>query len=234
MKRTLEPEVMDTAEDAEEYDAMDFTETDTRFAEAAATLLGEARGARVIDIGTGPARIPLIFLSQRPDCSVLAVDMAEEMLRVAARNIDAAGLSHACQVARMDAKALDVPPGSFDLVMSNSIAHHIPEPLDLFREITRVAGRHGAVLVRDLLRPESQDAAWAIVHRVAAGDSERQKRLFFDSLCAALTLDEVRGMVSAAGLEGAAVVQSSDRHWSVERPRRGDAPVTFTRLARPW
>jgi ubiquinone/menaquinone biosynthesis C-methylase UbiE len=219
MKRTLEPEVMDTADDAEEYDAMDFTETDTRFAEVATALLGEAPGARALDIGTGTAKIPLLFLSRRPGCSVLAVDMAEQMLRVAARNIEAAGLSHACRIARMDAKALDVPPASFDLVMSNSIAHHIPEPLDLFREIARVAGRDGAVLVRDLLRPDTEDAAWAIVRRVAAGDSERQQRLFFDSLCAALTLDEVRAMVSAAGLEGAAVVQSSDRHWSVERQR---------------
>jgi ubiquinone/menaquinone biosynthesis C-methylase UbiE len=151
---------------------------------------------------------------------MLAVDMADQMLRVAALNLANAGLAQACALARMDAKALDVAAASFDLVMSNSIAHHIPEPLGLFREIARVAGTEGAVLVRDLIRPESQEAAWAIVNREAPDDSARQKQLFFDSLCAALTLDEVREMVSAAALEGAEVVQSSDRHWSVERPRR--------------
>jgi ubiquinone/menaquinone biosynthesis C-methylase UbiE len=220
MNRTLEPEVMDTAEDAEEYDAMDFSETDTQFAESAVALLGEARGGRALDIGTGTAKIPILFLARRPDHTMLAVDMADQMLRVAAQNLAAAGLERSCTLARMDAKALDAPPASFDLVMSNSIAHHIPEPLGLFREIARVAGPGGAVLVRDLIRPESQEAAWAIVNRVAPGDTERQKQLFFDSLCAALTLDEVREMVSTAGLEGAQVVQSSDRHWSVERPRR--------------
>lgn len=220
MHRTLEPEVMDTVEDAEEYDAMDFSGTDTLFAETAAALIGEARGGRALDIGTGTAKIPILLLARRPDMTVLAVDMADEMLRVAARNLETAGLTRACTLARMDAKALDTPPASFDLVMSNSIAHHIPEPLDLFREIARVTKPDGAILVRDLLRPESQDAAWAIVNRVAAGDSARQKQLFFDSLCAALTLEEVREMVATAGLSGARVVQSSDRHWSVERSRR--------------
>jgi ubiquinone/menaquinone biosynthesis C-methylase UbiE len=220
MRRTLEPEVMDTTEDAEEYDAMDFTASDTQFAEAAAALLGEARGGRALDIGTGTAKIPVLLLARRPDLQVLAVDMADQMLRVAARNLAAAGLDKACSLARMDAKALDVPPASFDLVMSNSLAHHVPEPLEFFREIARVARPEGAILVRDLIRPESEEAAWAIVNRVAPDDSARQKQLFFDSLCAALTLDEVSAMVAEAGIEGARVAQSSDRHWSVERPRR--------------
>jgi ubiquinone/menaquinone biosynthesis C-methylase UbiE len=220
MRRTLEPEVMDTTEDAEEYDAMDFTASDTQFAEAAAALLGEAPGGRALDIGTGTAKIPVLLLARRPDLQVLAVDMADQMLRVAARNLAAAGLDKACSLARMDAKALDVPPASFDLVMSNSLAHHVPEPLEFFREIARVARPEGAILVRDLIRPESEEEAWAIVNRVAPDDSARQKQLFFDSLCAALTLDEVSAMVAEAGIEGARVAQSSDRHWSVERPRR--------------
>jgi ubiquinone/menaquinone biosynthesis C-methylase UbiE len=220
MDRTLEPEVMDTADDAEDYDAMDFQETDTRFAEDAAALLGEGRGGRVLDVGTGTAKIPVLLLARRPDLTVLAVDMSEQMLRVAAKNIAAAGLEQACTLVRMDAKALGAPPASFDLVVSNSLAHHVPEPLGFFREIARVAGPEGAVLVRDLIRPLSREAAWAIVNRLAPGDTERQKQLFFDSLCAALTLDEVRAMVAAAGLEGASVEQTSDRHWSVARPRR--------------
>lgn len=219
MKRTLEPEIMDTVDDAEEYDAMDFSQTDTQFAERAVALLGVTQAGRALDIGTGTAKIPILFLARCPCSHVVAVDMADQMLRVAAHNVAAAGFAQACTLAKMDAKALDVPDASFDLVLSNSIAHHIPEPLALFREIARVAGPHGAVLVRDLIRPESPESAWALVNRLAAGDSERQRKLFFDSLCAALTFDEVREMVSAAGLSGATVTQSSDRHWSVERAR---------------
>lgn len=217
MQRTLEPEFMDTHEDAEEYDAMDFRETDTQFAETAASLLGVEPGGKVLDIGTGPAKIPVLLLSRRPDLHVLATDMAKHMIRVAERNVAAAGLAQSCTVVLMDGKALDLLPATFDLVMSNSLAHHVADPLTLFREIARVAKPEGAVLVRDLIRPESQEAAWAIVNRVAAHDTARQKQLFFDSLCAALTLDEVRELVVASGLNSARVVQSSDRHWSVER-----------------
>lgn len=218
MRRTLEPEVMDTADDAEEYDAMDFSEPDSRFAETAAQLLGSGAIRRVLDIGTGTAKIPVLLVRRQPDVRILAVDMAEQMLRVAAKNLERAGIANRCALARMDAKALNVPAESFDLVMSNSLAHHLPDPLALFCEIARVVRPNGAVLIRDLIRPETEADAWATVDRVSPNDTERQRQLFFDSLCAALTIDEVRDMVMAAGLAGANVVQVSDRHWSVERP----------------
>ncbi len=224
MRRTLEPEVMDTAEDAEEYEAMDFSEPDSRFAEAALALLGEPserdRLLSGVDIGTGTAKIPILLLERRLDLSLLAVDMSDQMLRVALRKAERAPFGDRLKIAKMDAKALDLKASSMDLVMSNSLAHHLPEPLALLREIARVASRTGAVLVRDLLRPDSTDDAWAIVNRVSPNDSSRQKQLFFDSLCAALTLSEVREIADCAGLHDAAVEQVSDRHWSLERPRR--------------
>src|SRR5207249_817445 len=96
-------------------------------------------------------------------------------------------------------------------------AHHIPEPLVLFQEICRVVKPDGAVMVRDLVRPASMDDAWAIVKRVAAGEHPRQQQLFFDSLCAALTLDEVAEMVRRSGLARMRVERVSDRHWTAER-----------------
>ena len=53
----------------------------------------------------------------------------------------------------MDAKALRFGAARFDLVMCNSTAHHIPEPIQLFKEIARVVRPDGAILVRDLFRP---------------------------------------------------------------------------------
>jgi ubiquinone/menaquinone biosynthesis C-methylase UbiE len=93
----------------------------------------------------------------------------------------------------------------------------VAEPVRVFRELARVVRPGGAILVRDLFRPESQAAAWATVERVSPADSPRQKQLFFDSLCAALTLDEVRACVREAGLEGVHVALVSDRHWTCER-----------------
>ncbi len=226
MLRILEPEVMDTVEDAEEYDAMDFTEANTSFAVDALELakpLG-ARPLRVLDIGTGTAQIPILMLKRRADLEVTAIDLAREMLRVAARNVATAGLSEACRLAVMDAKALRFPPARFDLVMCNSTAHHIPEPVQLFREIARGARPDAAINDRDLVRPASMDDAWSIVKRVAAGEHMRQQQLFFDSLCAALTVDEVAALTRQAGLGKLRIATVSDRHWTAERrasPSRG-------------
>lgn len=220
MRRILEPEVMDTAADAVEYDAMDFSEANQRFADDAIALLRGTTDAQVLDIGTGTAQIPILMLKKDRTMKILACDLAQEMLRVAARNLAAAELTDRCQLARLDAKAIRAPAQKFDLVMCNSTIHHIPDPQIVFREIQRLVKPNGAIVVRDLFRPETMDEAWATVNRVAAGEHPRQKQLFFDSLCAALTVDEVKDHVQRAGLERLRVERCSDRHWTAERPIR--------------
>ena len=71
-------------------------------------------------------------------------------------------------------------------------------------------------MIRDLYRPGSKEEAWRTVERVAPDVNERQRQLFFDSLCAALTLAEVRELVRVAGLD-ARIEIVSDRHFTVER-----------------
>lgn len=127
MLRIPEPELMDTARDAEEYDAMDFTEPNTRFAVDALALLEDRADAEVLDIGTGTARIPILMLDRRPGLRVFAVDLAGEMLRVATRNVMAAGHGERCRLGKLDAKALRLPDRRYDLVMCNSTVHHIPD-----------------------------------------------------------------------------------------------------------
>jgi ubiquinone/menaquinone biosynthesis C-methylase UbiE len=218
MLRILEPEVMDTAQDAKEYDAMDLVEANTRFAEDALALLDpSAASIQVLDIGTGTAQIPVLMLDRDKRIQVLAVDLADEMLRVATDNVAKAGYGSQCRLAKLDAKALRVPDRRYDLVVCNSTAHHIPEPLTLFTEIARIVRPGGAILVRDLIRPPTMDEAWAIVKRVAAGERMRQQQLFFDSLCAALTLDEVKSICVSARLGDLHVARVSDRHWTAER-----------------
>lgn len=215
--RTLEPEVMDSDEDAFEYDAMDFSEPNNRFAMDALALLPSVASPVALDIGTGTADIPLRMLASHGALRVVAVDMADSMLRVAARNAAERGFASRLDLRRLDAKASTLEPGHFDLVMSNSVAHHIPRPIELFREIARVVRPGGAVIVRDLARPSSRAAARDIVERVSPNDSPKQKQLFFDSLCAALTVDEVRALVREVGLGDLRVEMVSDRHWTAER-----------------
>jgi ubiquinone/menaquinone biosynthesis C-methylase UbiE len=117
----------------------------------------------------------------------------------------------------VDAKRLPYPDAHFDMVVSNSLIHHLPNPLPFLQELKRVLKPNGAIFLRDLMRPASQEILYSIVDRVVSECNDHQRQLFQDSLYAAFTLDEVKDMMQQASLEGVKVYQSSDRHWTAER-----------------
>jgi ubiquinone/menaquinone biosynthesis C-methylase UbiE len=218
LPRVLEPEVMSTAEEAGEYDEMDFSATDQLFAERAAQLV---RGASapvnlIADLGSGNAKIPLAMCPLLPSATrVCAVEMSPEMLAVAARNRARDGV--ALHLVAADVKRVPFANQSVGMITSNSLVHHIPDPRAVFLEIARIARPGAPILVRDLVRPETQEALESLVETHAARWSSLQRTLFSDSLRAALTLEEVRGLLEKCGLSDVKVAQVTDRHWSAER-----------------
>ena len=215
MQRVLEPEVMDTSEEAIEYDAMDFTQVNGAFAHQAIEL-GPQSGL-VLDAGTGTARIPILICQQCSQWKIIGIDLAQNMLLIGSKNIEQAGLKKQIALELVDSKQLPYRDEQFDMVISNSLFHHLPDPLPFLREIKRVLKPDGAILVRDLIRPADQTIMNAVVDSIGTEYSEHQKLLFRDSLQAAFTLDEVDELVRKAGIEGVKVYQSSDRHWTAER-----------------
>ena len=215
MERVTEPEVMDSPQEAIEYDAMDFTDVNTDFAERAVEL-GPLEGL-ILDAGTGPARIPILLCQRRPQWRVIGIDLAQSMLDIGLKNIKDVGLQQQIELELVDAKRLPYPDAHFDMVVSNSLIHHLPNPLPFLRELKRVLKPNGAIFLRDLMRPASEEILHAIVDRVVGECNDHQRQLFQDSLYAAFTLDEVKDMVQQASLKGVKVYQSSDRHWTAER-----------------
>jgi hypothetical protein len=67
---------------------------------------------------------------------------------------------------------------------------------------------------RDLLRPASEEEVQRLVQSYTGQEKEHAQQMFANSLRAALTLDEFRDLVLQLGLDGAAVRQTSDRHWT--------------------
>ncbi len=238
LPRVLEPEVMDTAEDARDYDAMDHSAVNLLFA---AEFLEVWDGAcPILDVGTGTAQIPIELCSLHgalieasretvPHLSttmwgeirIVAIDLADHMLTLARRNVERAGVLAQVTIEKADAKGFQYPDGHFGAVISNSIIHHIPDPSRCFAEMHRVCAVNGTVFVRDLLRPPSATILDRLVNTYAAGANEHQRRLFGESLHAALTLDEVRNFVGQIGYPPETVQQTSDRHWTWADVRRG-------------
>ncbi|MBX3229730.1 MAG: class I SAM-dependent methyltransferase [Labilithrix sp.] len=222
MERVLEPEVMDTAEEAADYDAMDHGAVNERF--CADLLAARELSGKVLDVGTGTALIPIALCKRTPHVQVVAIDLAVHMLALAKRNVDASGLADRIELIKVDAKGLPFDDGEFPAVVSNSIVHHIPEPRSVLAEMLRVTAPGGLVFVRDLFRPPTDAEVDRLVHLYGGeppldegqrGSFDHQRMLFRDSLKAALTLDEVRALAKDAGMPGARVSMTSDRHWTL-------------------
>ena len=221
MERILEPEVMDTADDAREYDAMDHAAVNKVFVNDLLTALTDWSLQRrvsdpltILDFGAGTAQIPMELAKRHPACQITAVDAAESMLALAHQKTTDAGLADRITLIHADAKQLPFADGTYQIVISNSIVHHTPEPSAVLSEAIRVTAPGGILFHRDLARPRDEPTLQQIVNTYAAQANSYQRRLFEDSLRAALTVGEMAELVVSFGFAAASVRMTSDRHWT--------------------
>jgi ubiquinone/menaquinone biosynthesis C-methylase UbiE len=204
--------VMDSPEEARDYDGMDHSDVNRVF--VADFLAVWQRRLPILDVGTGTAQIPIELCSQDKTAQIVAVDLAEHMLALGRLNVGQAGFDGRIRLERCDAKGLPFPSATFGAVISNSIVHHIPEPAFVLAEMVRVLAPGGDLFVRDLLRPPADAAVRHLVGTYAGDANPHQQKMFADSLRAALTLEEIRALVSDLGFDPATVRQTTDRHWT--------------------
>jgi O-methyltransferase/aklanonic acid methyltransferase len=107
-------------------------------------MAGVAKDDAVLDVacGRGASLLPAAERTG-PTGRVLGVDLSEEMLGALGADLEGSGLDHA-HVRRMDARALDVPEQSFDVVLCGFLLHMVPAPQQALRgfwRVLRVGGR---------------------------------------------------------------------------------------------
>ena len=217
LPRVLEPELMDTPAEALDYDAMDHRGVNRVFASdliVAAQARAEVLAGDMLDLGTGTAQIPVEICKQTPEGRILAVDAAIEMLELARYNLELGGVTQRVRLGHVDAKQLPYRDAMFDVVMSNSIVHHIPAPVTVLTEAVRVLRPGGLIFFRDLLRPETEDEVTRLVELYAGDCNDHQRAMFDASLRAALTVAEVQALIVPLGFSADSVQQTSDRHWT--------------------
>lgn len=223
LPRVLEPEVMDSWQEATDYDAMDHAEANRNFVTdllATGTVAGF-----VLDLGTATAQIPVELCRRCDDCCVMASDLATNMLDVARYNIEIASLITRIQLDHADARQTAYPDSRFDVVMCNGMLHHLAEPRLVLAEALRVTAPGGRIFFRDLLRPETEEQLRHLVQTYAGAENEHQRQMFENSLRAALTLDEIRGLVVQMGFAPETVQATSDRHWTWQVRKAGEQPI---------
>jgi len=112
---------------------------------------GLPSGSRVLDVGTGPGRLPLAIAARLPHLRVDAVDLEPRMIEYARSRPDAARVTFTVG----DVAHLPFPDDTFDLVVSSLSQHHwsdVPGGLRDLRRVLRPGGRLWIYDVRFSLR----------------------------------------------------------------------------------
>lgn len=214
MDRILEQELMDDPAQAEAYAATDFSAENQGFVERFQEYFPDFSAGKVFDLGCGPADIPIRFARLYPACHVIGVDASAPMIQLGERAVKQAGLADRVI---LRCERFDTVTGAniADAIISNSLLHHLPNPLQFWNKLRQYVKPGSPVLVMDLLRPESPDAAQAIVDRYANGAPDILRRDFYNSLLAAFTEDEVTAQLARMNLTRLLIDIPDDRHWVV-------------------
>jgi 2-polyprenyl-3-methyl-5-hydroxy-6-metoxy-1,4-benzoquinol methylase len=214
MDRLPEPELMDLAHEARAYADADFSDVNAAFVDRLMTLAWDLESARAIDLGAGPADISIRVARQRPGWHIDAVDASAAMLDIAREAVDRAGVGRQVWLHRLDAKQTHLAAG-YDVIFSNSLIHHLPDPAPMWREVRRLARPGAVVFFRDLLRPATYDRVEEIVTQYAGRESATLQEEFRRSLLSAFTAAEIRAQLDGAGLDELEIRQCTDRHVDV-------------------
>ncbi|MEK6617575.1 MAG: class I SAM-dependent methyltransferase [Nitrospirota bacterium] len=214
MERKLEPELMDDPEQALAYAKADFEEENQGFVNRFRQYYPDLAEGHVLDLGCGPADIPIRLVRALQGCRVTGVDGSPAMIRLAEEAVRVAGLADLIALRCERFQTLTLPEPA-DAAISNSLVHHLANPLQFWYMLKKLVKPGSFVLVMDLLRPETPEAAQAVVDQYAANEPAILRRDFYHSLLAAFTEDEVAAQLAELNFSRLLIDVPDDRHWVV-------------------
>lgn len=195
------------------YAQADFSEPHSRFVSLFMEKFpGMPVAGTVLDLGCGPADISRRFARAHPQSRIHGIDGSAAMLQQG-RELNAhQGLSERIDLFEvcLPAAALALP--QYDVVISNSLLHHLHDPTVLWRSVKQFAAPGAPVLVMDLLRPPTRQAAETMVSQYASDEPDILRADFLASLCAAFTQEEIAMQLHDAQLDHLQTAIVSDRH----------------------
>jgi ubiquinone/menaquinone biosynthesis C-methylase UbiE len=211
MQRVLEPELMEDAEQVIAYAEADFDKPHSEFINRLSSFINEPDfSGTALDLGCGPGDISRRFAKAYPLCKLDAIDGSKAMIDYALNSIGAE-LNARLNFIVGTLPDAQLPKSSYDIIFSNSLLHHLPDPQILWQTIKKHAKANIRIAIMDLLRPDTTDMAEIVVKTYAANEPDILKRDFYFSLLAAFTLDEIAQQIAEAGLS-LTMEQISDRH----------------------
>lgn len=168
-----------------------------------------------LDLGCGSADISRRFARAYPDHVIHAVDAAVNMIKTAQQLNLENGLHQRIKLLTGRIDSICLPRPAYDVIISNSLLHHLHEPADIWRRVNTHTHSGTRVFIMDLLRPDSEQSARKLRDQYAANETEILRQDFYHSLCAAYTIAEVQTQLAGSHIDFCQTKQISDRHFIV-------------------
>jgi len=170
---------------------------------ALATL---SAGETVLDLGSGGG-IDVILSARRvgPTGRAFGLDMTDEMLALATENARAAGVMNV-DFLKGQIEHVPLPNDSVDVIISNCVINLSADKDRVLREAFRVLKRGGRLAVSDV-----------VVRGEIPDEVRRSMELWVGCVAGALTDDDYRGKLEAAGFEDIEI--ETTREYNVEDAR---------------
>ncbi len=166
-------------------------------------------GETVLDLGSGGGIDVLLSASRvGPTGKAYGLDMTDEMLELARRNHLAAGVENV-EFIKGTIERIPLPDESVDVVISNCVINLSADKPQVFREAARVLRPGGRFAVTDVVADAELDQA-----------TRHDLRQWTGCIAGALTVEEFRRQLAAAGLERIEIRETHRVH-----PHAGSAIV---------
>ena len=210
MRRTPEPELMERQAQAVSYAQADFSESNQIFISNLLQQTSINSKTKILDVGCGDGEIPLMLV-KKTRCQITAIDGSENMLKQFILKKEKQNIDNIKIYKKLINNEL-FPENVFDLVINNSVLHHISDVYLFWRTLIRLIEPQGKIFLMDLVRPESDEQLQNTLSKYGGLDPTLLKD-FENSLRAAYTIDEVKSQLNDFREITFNIKSVSDRHF---------------------
>ena len=223
MKRTPEPELMQSPSQVRAYADADFSRSDSmviKSLEKYLTKIGRTlnNDDSIFDIGCGPGNIAERIAKNWPFAKVVGIDGSKQMLDEAEKKLYK-NLTKNLTYKLIEINSLSTGeinfPFTADVLVSNSALHHFHDPYRFWGALKKLGKNNCIHIHRDLIRPDSMEKALEIKEKYLLNSPQILKKDFYASLKASFTVDEVTQQINDAGLSKLEVFQVDELYFEI-------------------
>tara|TARA_Y100000768_G_scaffold352301_1_gene303792 strand:+ start:2418 stop:3074 length:657 start_codon:yes stop_codon:yes gene_type:complete len=212
VRRVPEPELMEGIQQAHAYSCADFSESNNLFVNNLFSLININLQTKILDVGCGDGEIPIIILKKQR-CNITAVDGSRAMLSEFHKKLKSNKIRNLKIIRGLIDNKLLIDD-KFDIVINNSLIHHINDITSFWNNLIRLVNNNGIIVCMDLKRPDDEGSLEKLLQTYGSNDSILRKD-FENSLRASYTIEEVKTQLSKINRISFTVKSVSDRHFFV-------------------